>query len=383
MKIDWLPYGLAFSALIIPLIIHLVNRRQGKILKIGSLKFLEGKEVQKARSIKLHEVILMLLRMVLILLLVFYFLDPAVRGIKKVNFKPAEWIVGDSLGVAEWLKKNPSDSVKKKLVIREQNLKDHLMKKMIRWNNSDTLPESVIFLADWKKKDIARSNILLEYNSFLANPFVDAFHTQKYDIISAAKDSIKGKWVYEYDLDRDSIYFEITDDISIDTLLYVINIDSSFNLDNEIKNSIRAISKITGVKFLEIANEKVADLVFYSNHLSLHSSNQTLVLLKKGTDYSVIKTGMNTFDLYFDPDGLETERGLLFPYYVSLPVLRPDTITERKKIDMYKFGRADNKLRKGSRIIESNYSRKFKPWLLTAFLIILIFERFYAKKVGL
>ncbi|QCK15536.1 BatA domain-containing protein [Mangrovivirga cuniculi] len=383
MKIDWFPYGLAFFALIIPLIIHLINRRQGKILKIGSLRFLEGKEVQKARSIKLHEVILMLIRMLLIILIVFYFVDPAVKGIKKINFKPAEWIAGDSLAIAEWLKNNPSDTVKNKITFDEQNLKDHLIKKMIGWNNSDTLPESVIFLADWQKKDIARANLKLDFNSYLANPFVDALDKQKYNIFSASRDSVSGNWVYEYNVDRDTIYFENQDELSVDTLLYFINIDSSLQLDNKIKNSISAISKVTGVKFLEIANDKVADLVFYSKVISGPETNQTQVLVKKGADFSVIKTGLNTFNLYFSPEGFNTEKGLLFPYYLSLPVLRPDTLMENKKVDFYEFGRADNKLREGNRIIESKYSRKFRPWILTAFLVILIIERFYSKKVGL
>ncbi len=70
-------YLWAFTGLIIPFAIHLWSRREGKIIKVGSIKYFPRSESQKSRSIRLNEVILLLLRSVWVCLLVF-----ALAGLK-------------------------------------------------------------------------------------------------------------------------------------------------------------------------------------------------------------------------------------------------------------------------------------------------------------
>ena len=64
------PYWLfAASALLIPIAIHLWNKRQGKTVKVGSLRWLEASASQRWSSIKLSNVWLLLLRCLILLLL--------------------------------------------------------------------------------------------------------------------------------------------------------------------------------------------------------------------------------------------------------------------------------------------------------------------------
>jgi hypothetical protein len=67
---------LAASGIIIPIAIHLWNVKQGKTLKIGSLKLLARTEQARARSLRLTELFLLLLRCILILLLALLLAKP-------------------------------------------------------------------------------------------------------------------------------------------------------------------------------------------------------------------------------------------------------------------------------------------------------------------
>ncbi|MEM9389198.1 MAG: BatA domain-containing protein, partial [Bacteroidota bacterium] len=70
-------YLWAFMGLIIPVAIHLWSRREGKIIKVGSIRYFPRSESKKSRSIRLNELVLLLLRSVLVSLLVF-----ALAGLK-------------------------------------------------------------------------------------------------------------------------------------------------------------------------------------------------------------------------------------------------------------------------------------------------------------
>jgi hypothetical protein len=67
---------LAASGIVIPIAIHLWNVKQGKTLKIGSLKLLARTEQARARSLRLTELFLLLLRCGLILLLALLLAKP-------------------------------------------------------------------------------------------------------------------------------------------------------------------------------------------------------------------------------------------------------------------------------------------------------------------
>lgn len=76
-------------ALLIPLIIHLWSRQKTRILPFGSLRFLQESSSSQSRSIQLTDVGLLLLRMLLFILLVFFIAQLALN--KEVQNE--KWLV--------------------------------------------------------------------------------------------------------------------------------------------------------------------------------------------------------------------------------------------------------------------------------------------------
>lgn len=66
----------ALLGLSVPVAIHLWSKKQGRNIKVGSIKFLQTSNSRKSRSIKLNEMLLLLLRMLLITILVFILSEP-------------------------------------------------------------------------------------------------------------------------------------------------------------------------------------------------------------------------------------------------------------------------------------------------------------------
>jgi hypothetical protein len=61
----------ALAGLSIPIGIHLLSRKEGKVIKMGSLRFLQETSTQQFKGIKLNEILLLIVRSVLIILFVF------------------------------------------------------------------------------------------------------------------------------------------------------------------------------------------------------------------------------------------------------------------------------------------------------------------------
>ncbi|MBP9924506.1 MAG: BatA domain-containing protein, partial [Cyclobacteriaceae bacterium] len=60
----------ALTALAIPIGIHLLSRKEGKVVKMGSLRHLRETSTQQFKGIKLNELLLLALRCLLIILFV-------------------------------------------------------------------------------------------------------------------------------------------------------------------------------------------------------------------------------------------------------------------------------------------------------------------------
>src|SRR5882757_3378294 len=56
----------ALAGLSVPVTIHLLSRKEGKILKLGSLRHVQETSTQQFRGIRLNEIVLLLLRCALI-----------------------------------------------------------------------------------------------------------------------------------------------------------------------------------------------------------------------------------------------------------------------------------------------------------------------------
>ncbi|MCE7945701.1 MAG: hypothetical protein DYG95_29425 [Chlorobi bacterium CHB1] len=71
------PFALfSLVALTIPLVIHLLHRRPGKRIKVGSIKFLQESQRHRFKSFRLHEVPLLLLRAALVAILAMLLAQP-------------------------------------------------------------------------------------------------------------------------------------------------------------------------------------------------------------------------------------------------------------------------------------------------------------------
>lgn len=80
---------LASAGIIVPVVIHLWNTRQGKTLKIGSIELLASTAQQRARSLRFTELFLLLLRCLLIILLALLLAKPYWQNTSKQK----GWIV--------------------------------------------------------------------------------------------------------------------------------------------------------------------------------------------------------------------------------------------------------------------------------------------------
>lgn len=86
----WSLLGLA-----VPLAIHLWSRKKVKVIKVGSTKFLESLDPKQTSSVKLNELLLLLMRMLGIALLVFILAEPRLK--KDAPITPITYLVEPSL----------------------------------------------------------------------------------------------------------------------------------------------------------------------------------------------------------------------------------------------------------------------------------------------
>ncbi|MFC1225947.1 BatA domain-containing protein [Pedobacter sp. BG31] len=100
------PIGLlALAGLIVPLIIHLWNVKQGKTLKIGSIALLGESSKASAKSFKINDWLLFLLRCLLLGILAFSLAKPYLKKIIPTE-KKTGWILLDSATFKEVFKSN-------------------------------------------------------------------------------------------------------------------------------------------------------------------------------------------------------------------------------------------------------------------------------------
>src|SRR5258708_37090933 len=81
------------AGIALPVLLHLWNDKQGKVLPIGSIAFLEKGSRRQARSRKLSEWGLLLLRCGLLLLLALLLSGPFWRK-AAMRTKPTGWVLG-------------------------------------------------------------------------------------------------------------------------------------------------------------------------------------------------------------------------------------------------------------------------------------------------
>ncbi|MFP2995834.1 BatA domain-containing protein [Spongiivirga sp. MCCC 1A20706] len=88
-------YLWALLALAIPIVIHLWSKKEGRTIKVGSIQLLDESDSKKTSSIRLNEILLLLLRLLLVTILVFILSEPQLK--RKVITTPITYIVEPSL----------------------------------------------------------------------------------------------------------------------------------------------------------------------------------------------------------------------------------------------------------------------------------------------
>jgi hypothetical protein len=83
-------YLWALTALAIPLAIHLLSRKEGKVIRVGSIRHVEESNTSQFKSIRLNEVLLLLLRMLMVALLALFMSGAQCSG---PSGKDLKWVV--------------------------------------------------------------------------------------------------------------------------------------------------------------------------------------------------------------------------------------------------------------------------------------------------
>jgi hypothetical protein len=123
-------YLWALAGLAIPLAIHLLSRKEGKVIRVGSIRHVEESNTSQFKSIRLNEVLLLLLRSLMVMSLVFFLsgaqcTNPPGRGItwlmiengikidslESTKYEVHELPAGNYWEVAEQLGKVPHEVV--------------------------------------------------------------------------------------------------------------------------------------------------------------------------------------------------------------------------------------------------------------------------------
>jgi hypothetical protein len=83
----------SLSGLIIPIAIHLLSRKEGKVIQVGSIRHLKESETAQFSSIRLNEILLLILRCLIITLIAMFL---AGLNFDFLGSKEEKWIVIDS-----------------------------------------------------------------------------------------------------------------------------------------------------------------------------------------------------------------------------------------------------------------------------------------------
>lgn len=107
----------ALAGLSIPITIHLLSRKEGRVIYLGSLRHLQETSTQQFRGIKLNEILLLIVRSLLIILFVLL-----ISGLNSINPGNKRWVL-----VENGIEENPT----------AKNLIDSLISQGFEWRALD------------------------------------------------------------------------------------------------------------------------------------------------------------------------------------------------------------------------------------------------------
>lgn len=301
----------ALLGLSIPLTIHLWSRKQGKTIKVGSIKFLQDSDSKRSRSIKLNELWLLLLRILLITVLVFIMSEP--RWNYKTEKTPITYLVEPSLlGVTK--SKTFLDSLASEEEVRF--LKSDFPAYDSEFLETKNLETPYYWQLAREMKSLKTDSIVVFTNAFLSGlkgkrPEIDKniywfnlnSDESKTNLVGAIQDkneveiisAISKAEVFKFEKEIQSINAESRDSILIvekDTLRINMYFEDKFKTESKyLKASFLAISKYLRHP-IEILNIKKEDnLKLTSNNLLVWLSDDTV----PKTEGKVLKFKKNIF----------------------------------------------------------------------------------------
>lgn len=189
-------------AVVIPILVHLWNKKSGRPRLLGTFRFLPEESFASAKRIELHEIPLMLIRMLIVLLLTLLlaglFLEDEVEGIDRViitetnAYEPAlDEMEGETLTIGI-----PSEEVEKKgwwnvleevdyrerperITIRGNLSEKHFLgnrpisNTMISWEVLDSLYTDELTLAVWKHSNEQNRALIQRRTEFGIQTFIE------------------------------------------------------------------------------------------------------------------------------------------------------------------------------------------------------------------
>jgi hypothetical protein len=96
----------ALGGLTIPIAIHLLSRKEGKTIRVGSIRFLTETSTSKFSSIRLNEIVLLAVRSLLVVLIVLFLaclLSPAVKSKDSKKWVVVEKGLDDNAQIKKFL----------------------------------------------------------------------------------------------------------------------------------------------------------------------------------------------------------------------------------------------------------------------------------------
>jgi DNA polymerase III psi subunit len=259
----WL-WGL--TALSVPIAIHLLSRKEGKVIPMGSLRYLKDANTQQFKSLRLNEILLLILRCLLITLVLLF-----LAGLQINTAQNRKWLV-----VEPGLEKNKQATIAIDTLI-EQGYEFHYLADQFPDRNHR--PDSTSINYWYLTEDLTRRGIsdivvlatgrIESFKGFrIARPsnlkWITIQEEYKEYLVSAVKNSKDSLLVKKGLLDNDNTQYTTTiisssqkvvrsgaDSIKVtlpDTVSILVASDTEFNYDALIiEASLRAIQKNTSV----------------------------------------------------------------------------------------------------------------------------------------
>jgi hypothetical protein len=407
----WL-WGL--TGLLIPIGIHLLSRREGKVIKIGSIRHLEETNSKQFKSIRLNELVLLILRCLLITILVLVLSGFHFQGFEQSG----KWLVVENglerdeqfSALIDSLKQNGFEA--KSLSKGFPDLGDSIQStgKINYWNvleelKKESLSQAIILTYNYAKgfrgKRVSRPENIQWISK---NPGPSEFGLSA---LQLSNDSLRlrighsnaGKTSFSTVRDKindgqDFFKFQESDSVPIESAktisIQIVN-DPTFAYDSKmivavlqaVDDASPAIFNLETLPCHKFPSENKADWVIWlceekinpttSNSISFQSNNSNQLLEKTGYSSWALTQRLNE-QIVLDQN-LTAQLGLI--------------LTSEKKYDE-KIRQKDRRAlpdklawtttQEGPEFTETLDTTSSKKYLMTLFLFVLLFERWMAFK---